>query len=94
MVMEFEWDELKRALNVAKHGVDFIFAQALFDGRPVLTAQSQRGGEDRYATVGEIGGRFMTVVWTWRGSTVRIISARRARREEEQRHRAAFGAAD
>lgn len=46
--MEFEWDEAKREANVAKHGIDFLFAQALFDGRLVITAQSPRGGEVRY----------------------------------------------
>lgn len=84
----FEWDEAKRSSNLMKHGVDFIGAQALFDGRPIITASSSRPGELRYATTGEIDGRFYTVVWTWRHTTIRIISARRARSEEENRHRA------
>jgi uncharacterized protein len=32
--MEFEWDETKRAANLAKHGLDLADGQALFDGRP------------------------------------------------------------
>lgn len=60
--MEFEWDEAKREANIAKHGIDFLFAQALFDGRPVITAESPRGAEDRYATTGRIEGRFVTAV--------------------------------
>jgi uncharacterized DUF497 family protein len=35
--MEFEWDEDKRAGNVARHGIDFLRAGLLFDGRPVVT---------------------------------------------------------
>jgi len=31
--MEFEWDEAKRAANLAKHGLDLADGQALFDGR-------------------------------------------------------------
>jgi len=38
--MDFEWDEAKRLANLEKHGVDFLRAQMLFDGRPVITAQS------------------------------------------------------
>jgi uncharacterized DUF497 family protein len=87
--MEFEWDEAKRSGNLEKHGVDFLRAQMLFDGRPVITASTPRTGEDRYATTGEIEGRFYTVIWTWRGGAARMISARRARHEEEEeRHRA------
>jgi uncharacterized DUF497 family protein len=38
--MQFEWDETKRASNVAKHGIDFISAVELFDGRPAVTFRS------------------------------------------------------
>lgn len=89
--MDFEWDESKRLGNLEKHGVDFLRAQMLFDGRSVITAPSRRGHEMRYATTGPIDGRFYTVVWTWRGDVVRIISARRARHEEEERYRALHG---
>jgi uncharacterized DUF497 family protein len=89
--MEFEWDETQRDSNLAKHGVDFTLAEMLFDGRPVITAPSPRGTEERYVTTGEIGGRFFTTVWTWRGDAIRLISVRRARNEEEKRHRAIHG---
>jgi uncharacterized DUF497 family protein len=42
--MEFEWDEAKRAANIAKHGFDFLQAKRVFDG-PVHTAPSPRGGK-------------------------------------------------
>jgi uncharacterized DUF497 family protein len=35
--MDFEWDEKKRARNLAEHGLDLIDAIPLFDGRPVFT---------------------------------------------------------
>jgi uncharacterized protein len=89
--MDFEWDEAKRLGNIEKHGVDFLRAQLLFDGRPVITAPSLRRSEARYATTGKIGGRFYTVIWTWRGEAIRLISVRRARDEEEARHRTLFG---
>jgi uncharacterized protein len=92
--MEFEWDEAKRDSNLIKHGVDFPLAEMLFDGRPVLTAPSLQTSEERFITTGEIDGRYFTVVWTWRGEAIRLISVRRARDEEEARHRAAHGERD
>ena len=80
--MEFEWDEAKRATNVEKHGVDFLDAAALFDGRPVFTYASPRGAEPRWGTVGllDVAGEvdFHLVVWTLRGDRTRIIAAYRA----------------
>jgi uncharacterized DUF497 family protein len=89
--MEFEWDEAKRERNLTKHGVDFLLAEMLFDGRPVTTAPSPRAAEERYITTGEINGRYFSAVWMWRGDIVRLISVRRARHEEEKRHRALHG---
>ncbi len=92
--MQFEWDETKRSGNLSKHGVDFLRMQMLFDGRPVVTAGSPRTDEERFATTGRIDGRFYTAIWTWRSETIRLISARRARHEEQQRHRALHGPED
>ncbi len=82
--MDFEWDERKRETNVAKHGLDFLDAANIFDGRPQLTLQSRRGDELRFVTIAELHARHVTLVWTWRGDAIRIISARRARSEEEK----------
>ena len=92
--MRYEWDAAKRDSNLVKHGVDFVRAQLLFDGRPVITASSRRAEEDRFATTGMIGDRCYTVVWTGRGDVIRLISARRARREEERSHRELYGSGD
>jgi uncharacterized DUF497 family protein len=42
--MEFEWDENKRAANLAKHGLDLVTGTVLFDGRPRYTYVSPRSG--------------------------------------------------
>jgi uncharacterized DUF497 family protein len=89
--MQFEWDEAERRPNLTKHGVDFLRARAMFDGRPVLTPVSRRAVEERYATNGEIDGRFYTVMWTRRDGAVRLISARRARDGEQRAYRAVHG---
>lgn len=90
--MEFEWDEAKRQSNLVKHAVDFVDAQALFDGRPAFTAVARHHPDERrYLTIGVLGGRFYTVVQTWWGGIIRLISARRARDEEERAYRAIHG---
>jgi uncharacterized DUF497 family protein len=90
--VEFEWDEAKRQSNLDKHAVDFVDTQALFDGRSAFTALARPTPEEqRYATTGVLDGRFYTVVWTWRGNIIRLISARRARDAEERAYRTVFG---
>jgi len=64
--MQIEWDELKSKANLEKHAIDFARASALFDGRPNVTRSSNRPGEERNATTGEIDTQFVSVIWTWR----------------------------
>lgn len=84
----FEWDEQKRRSNIEKHGLDFITAAEIFDGRPIVTVQSTSLEEERFLTVGNVNNRFMTVVWTWRGDVIRLISARSARDQEVRQYHA------
>ena len=86
-----EWDEAKRAINIAKHGLDFIRADLLFDGRPILTVSGSHPSETRMLSVGMLDDLFVTAVWTWRGENRRIISFRRARHEERDRYRQLHG---
>jgi uncharacterized DUF497 family protein len=89
--MPFEWDETKRQRNVARHKLDLVDAEVLFDGRPVVTFPSPRDGEPRFVTTGLTDGRFHTVVWTERGEATRLISFRRARDAEERDYRQRHG---
>jgi len=90
--MDFEWDEAKRHSNLEKHGIDFRRARQIFDGRPRLDTASPRGDEHRIVTVAISNETFIAVAWTLRsGDRIRIISARRARREEERQYRQVHG---
>lgn len=89
--MEFEWSEAKRLAVLEARGIDFILAEMLFDGRPLYTAPSPRGGEARWLSIGELDGRLIAIVWTTRDHAIRIITMRRALRAEEQRYRALYG---
>ncbi len=87
----FEWDEAKRLATLAARKLDFRDAVAAFDGRLVMEGAAWRDGEERFATVVLLDGKFHTVIWTWRGASRRIISFRRARDGEERQYRAVYG---
>lgn len=84
-VRTFAWDENKRRSNVAKHGIDFADAEDVFKDPAAFTYRSSgSSGEQRYVTIGAVRGVVIAVVTTLRQETIRIISARRARRSEKQ----------
>ena len=82
--MEFEFDLSKSATNKAKHGIDFVEAQALWQDDRLVQAMSRANAADepRFLAIGRIDGRHWTAICTPRGETIRIISVRRARKEE------------
>ncbi|PZR79698.1 MAG: toxin [Stutzerimonas stutzeri] len=84
--MEFEYDPGKSETNKVKHGLDFEEAQALWADPRLLEAPAKTEDEPRFVSVGKIGGRHWTAIWTPRGSVVRLISVRRARPEEVERY--------
>lgn len=88
--MRFEWDENKRLSNIEKHGVDFRDVRHVFVSNARLDWASHLGDEPRNLTTAVCHGRLITVVWTWRGETIRIISARRARDGEERAYSQLF----
>ena len=77
---------LKASRNKAKHGVDFEAAQELWSDPDRIVAPTFAGPEPRFLAVGKIGSRVWTAVFTWRGDRVRIISVRRARKDEVERY--------
>jgi uncharacterized protein len=85
--MEFEWDEWKRAQIIADRALDFASAYLFFDGRPVIHQPTPRNREERWKTTANIDDSFFTIVWTWRGKNVRVISMRRAHEQEIRAYR-------
>ncbi|AVQ71092.1 hypothetical protein MTo_04090 [Microcystis aeruginosa NIES-1211] len=81
----FEWDENKRQANIEKHRIDFADLEAIFSG-PIIERVDNRQnyGEIRVILVGTIDNIVLVVVYTWRGSVRRIISARRANNRERR----------
>ncbi|WP_238985034.1 BrnT family toxin [Candidatus Glomeribacter gigasporarum] len=85
-IMQFDFDPQKAALNLAKHKVSFDEAcTALLDARALTRADPDSVDEARWVTLGmTTAGRLVVVVWTERGDTLRLISARKATKREEK----------
>lgn len=82
--MNVEWDPAKARSNRKKHGVSFPEAEAVLFDPNALTREDERAeNEERYVTLGmDALGRVLVVVYTYRGNAIRMISARRATRNE------------
>lgn len=89
MSLSFEWDPTKAAQNLRKHGVSFEEAASAFsDERARLIVDPDHSGdEERFILLGLSANlRVLVVVHCYRraGSTIRLISARKATREEKR----------
>jgi uncharacterized protein len=88
--LRFTWDPKKASRNKAKHGVSFEEAQTVFyDETARLIADPDHSEEeDRYVLLGmSTRLRLLLVCHAYRhGDTIRIISARKANREEQRQY--------
>ncbi len=80
--MTFEFDSAKSAANLAKHGIDFEAAQALWLDDDAIEIDARSETELRTAVIGMIGGKHWIAFFTLRDNAIRIISVRRARNYE------------
>lgn len=80
-LMEFEFDPQKSLTNKEKHGIYFHEAQVLWQdvNRIEIPARTE---ELRFLVIGMIEGKHWSAVITYREERIRIISVRRARKEE------------
>ena len=83
---KFQWDENKAASNHAKHGVSFDVARRVFTDAFAVDQIDDRQAydEERFTLTGIAEGHVLFVVYTLRGETIRIISARGAEPNEER----------
>jgi len=82
--MPFEWDNKKNLSNARKHGIDFDTAALLWQDVNRVEIESPYPVEDRTVVIGKINKKLWAAVVTQRGDSIRIISARRARKKEAQ----------
>ena len=82
--MSYEWDERKRRTNVKKHGIDFIDVPELFDSDVVIIPDERFDyGEPRFIAIGILKNLIVVVAYTERDENIRIISARKATKNEQ-----------
>ncbi len=86
--MDYKWDAEKARSNFTKHGVHFADAVGVLeDDRAVTLREDSFDDEERWITLGlDALARVLVVVWTWRGESIRFISARRATRRERKQY--------
>ena len=85
--LRFEWDESKNRANKRKHGVSFQEAETVFYDERAFLLDDPDEGEDRFVLLG-LSATLRTLVvchcYRQRDAVIRIISARKAHREERR----------
>ena len=87
--MRYEWDPEKDNLNLRLHGISFDEILSAFDDPNALDLADERHSDDeqRYNIIGITERGLVFVVYTEReDDVIRIISARKATRNEEQQY--------
>lgn len=82
----FEWDDRKAARNLVRHKVSFEGARRVFDDRSAFEDVDDDPDEERWLKVGMARDVLLAVVYTDRNGRIRIISARKADSDEQDRY--------
>jgi uncharacterized DUF497 family protein len=73
----------KAASNARKQGIPFADAVSVLEDDHAITLRDGAYGEEQWVTIAmDAFGRVLVVVYTWRGDSIRIISARAATQGE------------
>lgn len=80
--MIYEFDNNKSRRNKIKHGIDFIEAQLLWEYPDLIEIPLRTSDESRFLVIGRIYEKHWPGIITYRGKNIRLISVRRARKEE------------
>ena len=80
--MHFEFDDNKSRSNKIKHEIDFIEAQKLWNDPDLIEIPLKTIDEPRFLVIGRISDKCFSGIITYRSDNIRIISVRRARKEE------------
>jgi uncharacterized protein len=89
--LRFEWDERKAISNEKKHGISFSEAETVFydENARLLYDAEHSSKEDRYILLGMSDSLSLLVVchvYKEDEETIRIFSARRANKPEQQQY--------
>ena len=85
--MLVEWDPKKAVSNFRKHRVRFADSIAVLEDDRAITLRDVEEDEERWISIGSDAlGRVLVVVYTLRTDRIRMISARRAIRQERAQY--------
>jgi len=93
MNFRFDWNEEKNRINQMKHGVSFKDAAMVFSDsmRVEIYDRKHSFTEERWKIFGLSGMAVLTVSCTERNGIIRIISARKASKTEEEAYYYGYG---
>jgi uncharacterized protein len=80
--MPFEFDENISNANKEKHGIDFVEAQELWEDIDRFIIPVKNIEEPRFLIISKLKENIWSGIYTMRDENIRIISVRRARKEE------------
>lgn len=80
--MPFEFDKNKSRVNKEKHGIDFTEVRELWEDMDRMIIPVRNIDEPRFLIIGKLKDKIWSAIFTMRDENIRIISARRARKEE------------
>lgn len=81
-MQKFEYDQSKSLANLAKHGIDFLVAQQLWNDPEALEVKAKSDDEERFIVIGLIEDKHWSAIVTYRNDSIRLISVRRSRKQE------------
>jgi len=85
--MDYEWAPVKAERNALKHGVFFEMAEGFdWNRATIMTDRRDDYGEPRFIAIGPIEARLHVLVFTPRGTKIRVISLRKANEREKLRY--------
>ena len=85
--MTFEFDKQKSKVNKEKHGIDFGDAQCIWEDPECVMIPARTIDKSRYLLIGKYDNKIWSAIFTLRNQKIRIISVRRARKNEEEIYR-------
>ena len=90
-MLKFEWDDRKNKTNIKKHGISFEEASSVFfdEDALIISDESHSQKEERFVLIGfSYKANLLVVCHCYRekDSTIRIISARKANRQESEEY--------
>ncbi len=82
---QFEWDDHKAVASWQQHGITFRQATKVFNDPIAFEQIDEREdyGEERINLIGMCNGIILHVTYTERGERIRLISARKAKKDEQ-----------